>query len=1174
MKKFFSAILLMTMMVFSVGTFVSCNDLVTEIEDVKGQTTEQAAAIKALENEIAALETALATAQKAADDAKAAANDAKAAAAQATADAIADAKAQVEALKTALETAIAEKADKAVVDAMAKDVEAALAVINTSIAKLAEKDAMLDGQIAELLQADAALKAQIEALQAYGKDSSDSLVVELSALQNELDQLWQTIGSETGLQALVGTHAGLITEQGALIENLQAELQGLSESIFGEGAESLYTLVGQNAGMIQELLDRMDAADAAIVEINEALSVYTTILEAFAKQIQSVVYVPENTDGTVTASSYVLGRYASDILVKLTYEVTPNELAAKVTSDKVYFNAVPVTSTKAAAAEVVKAEVVKTDANTGRVEVYARINASNKATYAALTDATKNQDIQLSLNIADRNPIVLPGEELNTVDPGTVYAVDYVPVLFDATKLNQNVLDLVKFYNTKKNEWVDASETNTVTVPYTETAAQSLFNIYDVRVKVENQAMTPAEAAAFIGTAINVTYATSNFSYTDKNGNGLAYPAQKDYIPFATVKNGLASTAQVVAPAKVQLNQTVGYKAATTVSTLKVNNTPATSTVALTGELVIDYAKADITFATYDAGKWSYTYGMTYPINVYALTYTPELAIASPVDVTKLVYVDENGTEYSVMNEFFVPAKAATKDAQGKDTYVPAEFGLKVLSSKAAQLTGVWDVKFLEHDATYKTNFTLRDKTANIDYTVAFEVKLGAKPAAKEINLGTFTADAALNHAVKVPVGEAAAKILSTDAAFYADYVAYINSMRANPVQELIWAAQSATPVVDPENPTVELMLEYYNGFDAQKETSYIYVDDINKFDAAYSIKHTYEVFGIKYTFVAKVNFQKPNYAITANPVFVKNGVVTLDGTVTIPELTSNKLGLTVNNNPKPNSSECTPEQAKYVLNQVILRDYVNVSKTIQDEIDRADAELKLEYRFTTTYVPFGATEAVIVPGVSIDPATGKVTLSDLAKSSYNALDFEVALVHATAKDNQGKAIEYGAPVKVQIQVPELVKLDAPASKLVKSEYLNGTGWTTANIAQALVVTDVKTGKELYNKYAANLNQIWQGYSRGKTTETFVSNGVDVFNVYNQTITIDENNIKAYLETSNIALTKDVDYTITTDGTVRLVKNDGNITENIVVEVPVKLNHDYCGKPHTAVAKVKFLAKK
>ena len=151
MKKFFSAILLMTMMVFSVGTFVSCNDLVNEIEDVKGQTTEQAAAIKALENEIAALETALATAQKAADDAKAAANDAKAAAAQAKADAIADAKAQVEALKTALETAIAEKADKAVVDAMAKDVEAALAVINTSIAKLAEKDAALERRFQPVL---------------------------------------------------------------------------------------------------------------------------------------------------------------------------------------------------------------------------------------------------------------------------------------------------------------------------------------------------------------------------------------------------------------------------------------------------------------------------------------------------------------------------------------------------------------------------------------------------------------------------------------------------------------------------------------------------------------------------------------------------------------------------------------------------------------------------------------------------------------------------------------------------------------------------------------------------------------------------------------------------------------------------------------------------------------
>ena len=62
---------------------------------------------------------------------------------------------------------------------------------------------------------------------------------------------------------------------------------------------------------------------------------------------------------------------------------------------------------------------------------------------------------------------------------------------------------------------------------------------------------------------------------------------------------------------------------------------------------------------------------------------------------------------------------------------------------------------------------------------------------------------------------------------------------------------------------------------------------------------------------------------------------------------------------------------------------------------------------------------------------------------------------------------------------------------------------------------------------------------------------------------------KAYLETSKTALTAD-DFTVTADGTVTLTKNTGNLTENIIVEVPVILMHDYCGQYHTATAKVKF----
>lgn len=1135
MKKFFSAILLMTMMVFSVGTFVSCNDLVNEIEDVKGQTTEQAAAIKALENEIAALETALATAQKAADDAKAAANDAKAAAAQAKADAIADAKAQVEALKTALETAIAEKADKAVVDAMAKDVEAALAVINTSIAKLAEKDAMLDGQIAELLQADAALKAQIEALQAYGKDSSDSLVVELSALQNELDQLWQTIGSETGLQALVGTQAGLI-------EDLQAELQGLAESIFGEGAESLYTLVGQNAGAIQELLDKMDKVNADIEAINEALSVYNTILRGIVEQIQSVVWVPEL---NVVAQGYALDKFHSDILVPLTYEVTPKELATKVTSDKVWFNTVEV---KAAPAELVYAEVASADANTGRVVVYARIKASNKATVKALQAGS---DIALALNIADYNPVMLPDEDHTTVDPGTQISAAYVTVKGAAEK---NIAELIKVYNTKTNKWVDAAETNTVTAPYTDTAVQSILGIYELRADVQGQAMTIAEASQFLGTTLATKVVTSDFTYTD----GTSAVTGKDNVPFTVAKNGYASTAQPTAVKNVALKDAVGYTAETTVSTVTVNNIACPNAVAVTGKLVIDYAQAAITIATYDAGKWSYKTpsDLAEPLAV-------ERAVTSSVDVSKLYY---NGAPV-VGQTIQLIGQADSKDADGKDIKVDGYFDVKVLSSKAAQITWI-NVPFLTHEAVYKSRFQLIDPVTNTAYTVAFDVVLGPKPANKTIDLGTFTANAHLTHDVQVPVGNVISKALAADAAFFADFTkdcpAGTVLNYAGIKGDAAWfASQLAYSINNQSTAGANIVLAYNDR--AKAEASYINVAAQAKYDAKYNVKETFDFYGVQYTFTATVQFQKPAYTITPNPVFVKNGVVTLDGTVKIPELTSNKLGLTVNNNPKKN--EYTPEQAKYVLNQVVLRDYVNVTDAVKAEI--AAGELELVYEFTTTYIPQGQTKPELVPGVTIDQTTGKVTWDGYAKS-YNTLDFVVKLVSTVATDAQGQAIVYGSPVAVQTVVPELVKFDAPASKIVTETYLNGAGLTSANIVKALVVTDVKTGKELYNKYAADLTEIWEGYSRGKTTESFVSNGVDVFNVYNQQVAINPMApAKAYLETSKTALTKD-DFTVAADGTVTLTKNTGNLTENIIVEVPVILAHDYCGVYHTATAKVKF----
>ena len=96
MKKIFSAFLLMTMMVASVGSFVSCSDIEESIAAVDEATKDNAASIKDLESKIAALQTALQTAQSEAAAAKAEANAAKQAAATAKAEAIAAALAEIE----------------------------------------------------------------------------------------------------------------------------------------------------------------------------------------------------------------------------------------------------------------------------------------------------------------------------------------------------------------------------------------------------------------------------------------------------------------------------------------------------------------------------------------------------------------------------------------------------------------------------------------------------------------------------------------------------------------------------------------------------------------------------------------------------------------------------------------------------------------------------------------------------------------------------------------------------------------------------------------------------------------------------------------------------------------------------------------------------------------------
>ena len=306
MKKFFSAFLLMAAMAFSVGTFVACNDLTDEMTDVQTQTTQNKSAIDAINATLADLQTRLAKAESdataataaaeaakaAGDAAKAEAEAAKAAAATAEANAIAAAQEQVEALKAVYEAKVAEieaalagkasKADvEAAVAAAAKDAQAALDLLAAKVDGKADKS-----DVEALVAADAAInkeidalkefKALAEALQLELTTDVDSLETELAAAKAEIEEIWTAVQEQGNeLFALIGANASAISANTELIEALQTNLDGFYAEVFGEGPNSVMSILGSYANIIAELQAKVDG------------------LSLLQERILSIAYVPE-----------------------------------------------------------------------------------------------------------------------------------------------------------------------------------------------------------------------------------------------------------------------------------------------------------------------------------------------------------------------------------------------------------------------------------------------------------------------------------------------------------------------------------------------------------------------------------------------------------------------------------------------------------------------------------------------------------------------------------------------------------------------------------------------------------------------------------------------------------------------------------------------------------------
>ena len=1172
MKKFFSAILLMTMMVFSVGTFVSCNDLVNEIEDVKGQTTELDKAIEALENEVAALETALATAQKAADDAKAAANEAKAAAEQAKADAIAEAKAQVESLKTALETAIAAKADKAEVEKMAQDVQAALAVIDTKIAELAGKDAALEGQIADLLKADTEIKAQIAALQAYGNGNDaqvDSILIELAAAQQDIEELWEAIGGEVnGLQALVGTNAGLI-------EDLQGQLDGLYAEVFGEGPNSLNTIVASLASNIEALRAEMEANRKAVEQVNANLSIYSTIIGDLANRIQSITFVPE----TVTAArekriyplQYTLGQgndmVKSPFMIRATYEISPKGLVNTIADENLFFSTVEL---KAAAAEYLQAKVVERDGTTGRMVVVGYLPENSDA-YKLLNNG---KSVAFALNVTDNGEKIYNIEDKDglqqTIDAGKYVATEYIYT--PAGYYSYELQDAFRF------QYVDEETGKTVYSSYysnleevayktsIENSKRDLFEVEDIVVDFQGTVLTKDQVKNILGIDYTLTVPEAKVTYN---------AAQGKKSPVAVTGKDLTATAAFVASDDYKGAAAVGQYAVVVLEGFKVND--VTTNLLAEAKYIVDFESADITLSNPARIPWSYNYADRW-WGWLDLAEAEELNVDGTDDITVLKDAYGNVMSPNSYIEFLGEAI----DSKGKTHY--AWVNVCALSKKAVRFVSGSIPYAKGEELTYKFETVLYDKDA-VEYTVAFEVTTEPMPIDKTITLDTKV-NGRLSSDMSAAV-ELLNATLTEDAAFYpeatdknaqADFFSMMRSYIADysyatTAQKYDAAKAKYVDIDNDNNFDVNINLGQKDGkdFDDSKVTI---AEGAATFGDKFIFTKKVNLFGVVYTYVVNAEVVKPGYALSYNATYVDNGVVTLGG----------KVGL-----PSYSTSSGTFTSSAFALQAIDLRRYVIVENEVA-------GELMLQYNLKTRKLD-AQQKPTIVPDITY--ATGPMTTDAYEANivgwndkSLNEVEFEISLVSKATTQKNGvdvPAVVYDTK-KVVLQIPDFVTFDAPAANIEKVAYKSGEV-NRGNIAQTLVIKDAETGKvNLKNPYATRLDQIFWGAKQVKVgntkTNTVDKNNPYGYAVYGQKVTAKADKVHAYLESSKeVVDPQDYKYytveTVETidgktvtfyPGDVRLMIEDANITDNIIVVVPVELTHDYCGsKVHKTVeAKVKF----
>ena len=1022
------------------------------------------------------------------------------------------------------------------------DIEKEIASLDTQATENAAAIADLNSKIAALqtalnaaqADADAAQKAADAAAAAAATAKADAI----AAAKAEVEAAKAAIeaGVATDLAAVNAKVASVeaalaLKADAATVELLAATLENYKATLSAEDT-ALWTSVSELLESLTNLQGRIDAQEMSIEDlevavaeaveavkaINTSLASVYDILGVLANQIQSVVFVPEYDTDVFYAQRYTVGESKTNYIAVATYEVRPAKLAATVTSENVSFSSVDVKA--ASAPEYFAAEVLSTDANTGRIVVAAIINDKDSKKNTNDYDVLANGKLALSLNIASVDVTELLIAESQPVNVDMVSS-EYVNVV-----ANNDVNLAVGFKSAKDFK---TTYTYDVEMPWNTAVAESVKPLFTepVMFNVAGLYLTAAEANSYLGTSLAVT--------TEVKATYVGAEEKKVY-PVAVNGKDINATATLVESADYAGDKAVGKKATATLTVTVKNAKETVATLNGTATYTVTNKKSDIAFASVSEA-WKYTYGDKMTVK------GRELAVSNYSKFTQ--------------NQDLGKFTATWKEGDAEKS---ATTTVTAMSSKAVKFTDV-ELPFTPgKETTYTFKGQVIDGTTT--YSVAFDVVLGAMPEDKTIDLGTFTVygDAVNAQDVAVsPVAKAIEAINAYDsslklAANTADSFSAVAGVKGDGVT-LNGKADDAASM------TIKTGVNAKDGKTVE-EQSFVTVKAVVDYENTIVVTKTYEFCGVQFTYVATVKTVAPVLGVTANEVYVNNGVATVDGTVKLPI-------------EKTTTSIATGTSTPYALDAINLRNYVKVQ--VPETIKTDGYELR--YTLVTPMVDkdgkdlYASKPSVAQVYKTLDAAVAL----DWNVEELNTLEYEVALV-STSRDidrNEDEKFDSAddivfSSVNVKLQIPTLVTF--AANNTVTAKVVNGKA-TSANIVGALSVVD-KFSNNVYNPYAKDLAHFFSGYyatidKTGKVTSV-ASNEDTFFNVYEMAVKAAAlKDVKVYLNNTEIAQSQIIfDYDATT-GEIVLSEENANITGDIKFEVPVSFTSIY-GAEQKATATVVF----